>query len=93
MVATEANAEVLDGRSVYRIIGTVPGEPEQELVGLWVGAEDMLVHRMQLQGLVQASDYEDLVSEEYEELFQNSILRLSGFNEPYQFTAPVLAAR
>ena len=48
---------------------------------------------MQLQGLVQASDYEDLVSEEYEELFQNSILRLSGFNEPYQFTAPVLAAR
>ncbi len=88
MVATEAVSEVLDGLQVYKVTGTVPDEPENELVVLWVGAEDLLVRRIKQEGRVPASDYAAFQIEDVEDLFQSFVSRLSKLNQPVQISAP-----
>ena len=92
MVAAKFETEVLNGLEVYRITGTVPDDPEIESVLLWVGADDLLVRQIQVQGKASSSDYEGLVPQEGGDLFQNVLFYLSRFNEPVRVTAPSVIA-
>ena len=49
---------------------------------LWVGADDLLVRQMQVEGHVPATDYEGLIPQQSEDPFQVFLLNLSRFNEP-----------
>ncbi len=90
MVATEAVREVLNGLPVYKVTGTVPDEPENELVILWVGTEDLLVRQIEQEGKVPASDYAAFQIQDVEDLFQSFVSRLSNLNQLVQITAPSL---
>ena len=92
MVATEADSEILDGLRVYRVTGTVPDDPEQERVVLWVGTDDLLVRQVLAEGRVPATDYEGLVTQQSGDLFQSFLFHLSKFNEPVRVTTPPVGA-
>ena len=92
MVATAADTDILDGNSVYRITGTVPDDPEQELVVLWVGTGDLLVRQIKAEGNISADDYEGLIPQELKEVHQSQLFILSKFNEPVDIVAPQLKA-
>ena len=92
MVATEIDTEVLDGLAVYRLTGTVPDDPEQGHVVLWVGADDLLIRQIQVEGRAPATDYEGLIPPQSGDLFLSLLSHLSGFNEPVGVDAPPLGA-
>jgi hypothetical protein len=50
------DTEVLDGLRVYRVTGTVPDDPDVELVVLWAGTDDLLIRQVLVQGHVPATD-------------------------------------
>lgn len=92
MVATGAEAGFVDGLRVYNVIGTVPDDPERGHIVLWVGIDDFLVRQMLVQGIVPATDYEGLVPQDSEDLYQSSWFNLSRFNEPVRVAVPPLEA-
>ena len=71
------------GTSVYRIAGNLPeaeamtGQPLRGDVTLWVGIDDSLVRRMEVEGSVPASEYEGLIPPGLEEVFERSVYELS----------------
>ena len=92
MVAIEAVQEVLDGLAVYRVTGTVPDEPENELMILWVSIEDLLVRQIRQEGHVPAADYANFGIGELEVLYQSFVTRLSNLNGSVQVTLPPVTA-
>ena len=90
-VFTEFAEAMLDGLPTYRVTGTVPGDPEQELVVVWLGVDQAFIHQVLVEGRVAAADYEGLVSQSGD-LFQSILFRLSRFNEPVQIDAPPVKA-
>jgi len=84
-----AEIDFLDGVSVYRVTGSALDYPEPvDRVVLWVDVDELLVYRVQIEEHVIAAEYEGLVSQELQELFQISIYHLSRFNQPFEVTAP-----
>ena len=78
----------LDGLSVYRVSGTVPGEADAEMMVLWVGTEDLLVRRFEVAGRISAAELEGLVAGDAGELSMSSIITFSEFGEPKVIEAP-----
>ena len=84
--------DFLDGAPVYRLAGTVPDDPEAEQVVLWVGVDDLLVHQLQVEGHIPASEVDErLVPPAVEDLFLEGLFRFSRFNEPVEIVAPLVA--
>ena len=84
-----AEMDFLDGVPVYRVTGSALDYPKPvDRVVLWVDVDELLVHRVQIEEHVAATEYEGLVPQEFQELFQISIFQLSGFNQPFEVTAP-----
>ena len=82
------DVQPLDGVPVYRIMSTDPTDPEAERVWLWVGADDLLIRQVQIEGRVPASEYKGLVPPGIEELFVDLWAQIGRFNEPVVIVAP-----
>ena len=89
-IAVEADS--LDGSRMYRVTGSVPDDPEAEHLTLWAGFDDLLVRQVSIEGLVLASEFEGLVPQDREQLYQSQEYRLSKFNDPVEVVAPLVKA-
>jgi hypothetical protein len=82
--------DVLDGVEVFRISGTLPDDPELDLMVLWVGTGDLLVRRVEVSGRAPASGFQNLVPAEVQVVYMTATLTFSGFGEPVLVEAPEL---
>ena len=86
-----AEMAFLDGLPVYRVTGSALDYPKPaDRVVLWVDVDELLVNRVQIEEHVAATEYEGLVPQEFQELFQISVFHLTGFNQPFEVMAPAV---
>ena len=84
------SVDFLDLVPVYRVAGTVPNDPGVDLMVLWVGVNDLLIRRIDMEGLIDAGELDGFAPPDVPELFQIGLFHLGRFNElgPVKFVAP-----
>ena len=88
LIDMAAEVDFLNGVPVYRLTGINPNDPGAENTVLWVGIDDFLIQQAVVEGHVSADEYQGLVSQDVQELFQSQIFQLSRFNQPVKIVAP-----
>ena len=84
--------ESFDDEPTYMIVGNHPREDAGtgRQVTLWIGTDNSLLRRMDIEETVSTDEYEGLIPSDLQELFENSVIRLSRLNEPVEIVSPIL---
>ena len=80
--------DALDGLEVFRVTGSVPDDPEVDVMVLWVGIDDLLVRRAFLSGRAPVSEFGGLVPAEAGQVFMSFTMTYSRYGEPVAIEAP-----
>ena len=80
--------DVLDGLEVWRITDTAPADPELDRLVMWVGAQDFLVRRLEVEARAPVGELEGLVPASTGEVFIASELTFSAYGHPVVIERP-----
>ena len=78
MESLELEVDSLKNVPVYVLTGRVPDDPEAELVVVWVGADDLLIRQMRVEGHPPASEYEGFIPGHLKKVFQTGLRRVQS---------------